>query len=161
MHYKRFMKYGDPLNLGPQYGEPDHDGKRTCTDCGELKPLEAFGKQPRGRNGRNRICKRCMHARSVAWQRANPERVQRTRRAAYVRRVYGDAGVRAEQRRLAGDGCDVCGQRLPGKRGMAIDHCHVTGVTRGLLCRDCNTAIGQVGDDPTRLRALADYLERA
>lgn len=63
-----------------------------------------------------------------------------------------------------GGGCALCGVA---KRGWArgadlhIDHCHVTGRVRGLLCGDCNTAIGRFGDDPVKLRRAADYLERA
>ncbi len=39
------------------------------------------------------------------------------------------------------------------------DHCHTTGAPRGILCRNCNLAIGNMADDPERLRAAANYLE--
>jgi len=39
-----------------------------------------------------------------------------------------------------------------------IDHDHITGKVRGLLCRSCNIALGAVRDNPDRLRALIDYL---
>lgn len=40
------------------------------------------------------------------------------------------------------------------------DHDHKSGLPRGILCRKCNLAIGNMADDPARLRAAAEYLER-
>ena len=157
-HYRRFMQHGDPLVGGLLPEQIDRDGKRVCTDCGETKNLEEFGPSERSHGGRKRFCKRCSTVRSLAWQRANARKVQVARRAGLVRRTYGEDGVKAEQRRLNGEGCDVCGGRGP---RMAIDHCHDTNRVRGLLCKDCNLVIGWLNDDPARLRALADYLERA
>ena len=41
-----------------------------------------------------------------------------------------------------------------------VDHCHEARTVRALLCSPCNTGLDQFGDDPARLRAAADYLER-
>lgn len=43
---------------------------------------------------------------------------------------------------------------------LHVDHCHRTGQIRGLLCRECNQALGFLHDDVTRIRALLAYLER-
>lgn len=40
------------------------------------------------------------------------------------------------------------------------DHCHTTGQTRALLCGPCNKALGLFKDEPERMRAAADYVER-
>jgi hypothetical protein len=40
-----------------------------------------------------------------------------------------------------------------------VDHCHKTGVVRGVICNRCNLVLGKTGDDPVLLRSLADYLE--
>lgn len=60
--------------------------------------------------------------------------------------------------------CAICGNEETttshGKvRLLSADHDHETGQQRGLLCCDCNRAIGQMKDDPERLRAAADYIE--
>lgn len=57
--------------------------------------------------------------------------------------------------------CAICGVDKPGFHGWAVDHCHERGRVRGILCSTCNTGIGQMKDDPDRLRAAADYLEAA
>jgi hypothetical protein len=44
---------------------------------------------------------------------------------------------------------------------LAIDHDHVTGDIRGLLCHACNVALGLLNDDPELLEAAAGYLRTA
>jgi len=56
--------------------------------------------------------------------------------------------------------CDACGGPPDPKRGMHFDHCHTHGHFRGWICRGCNLALGNVGDDPARLLKLIAYLKR-
>jgi Recombination endonuclease VII len=39
-----------------------------------------------------------------------------------------------------------------------VDHCHITGKVRRLLCRDCNTGLARFKDDPYRVLAALQYL---
>lgn len=56
--------------------------------------------------------------------------------------------------------CAICEQPEVGKKGnLHIDHDHNTGEIRGLLCKDCNTTLGQMKDNPDLLRKAAAYLE--
>lgn len=60
-----------------------------------------------------------------------------------------------------GGTCATCDATTGDSRGRSlhVDHDHASGEVRGLLCSNCNTAIGKAGDDPVHLRRLADYLE--
>ena len=44
------------------------------------------------------------------------------------------------------------------KKALAVDHNHVTGKVRGLLCMSCNTILGHAKDNVDILRNLIDYL---
>ena len=54
--------------------------------------------------------------------------------------------------------CDICGKELEKK---CIDHCHETKKIRGVLCNNCNTALGLFKDDPVRIENAIRYLEQA
>ena len=43
-------------------------------------------------------------------------------------------------------------------RRLSIDHCHITGKVRGLLCHSCNTAIGKFNDDLELFQKAMDYI---
>lgn len=60
--------------------------------------------------------------------------------------------------------CAICKQKSSTKtRGfrMFIDHCHATGKVRGLLCGNCNFAIGHLQDSPELCEVAAEYLRAA
>lgn len=57
-----------------------------------------------------------------------------------------------------GGKCAICGE-MP-KRALAVDHCHATKATRGLLCVPCNLVLGIFKDDVARLENAARYLRQ-
>lgn len=60
--------------------------------------------------------------------------------------------------------CDICGLRQMGnaknKDKLCIDHCHTTDKIRGLLCRNCNSAIGYFKDNIEVIEKSIKYLKR-
>jgi len=117
------------------------------------------------RDGHLNYCSQCVTARAVAWRAAHPERwLSRTHKHRTVERLgiteaeydalYADGGVCA--------GCGATGSyHGPTRRegNLTVDHDHITGRVRGLLCHACNRVVGEAHDDPVILRRLAAYIE--
>lgn len=157
------------------------DGKyKTCTGCLEKLPISSFGIQKSYPDGLNYRCKSCMkifrerrstdpavvlkRRESVARYRANnPDRdVNKT--------LFNKYGITLEQYEemfeKQGGVCALCkkpettrrNKKAEGGERLAVDHCHDTGVVRGLLCFKCNTAIGALGDTQEAAIRAMKYL---
>jgi len=95
-----------------------------------------------------------------------PEKYSAGSRKRYLR-IYGLTIAQYEAMLSAQGGtCAICRRAehvTDGKgniRRLAVDHDHASGIVRSLLCRDCNVCIGTMRDDPDRMRAAAEYIER-
>lgn len=55
--------------------------------------------------------------------------------------------------------CALCGTKCRGETDTNVDHDHTTGKIRAILCRGCNTGLGQFKDSPALLRKAAEYIE--
>ena len=99
-----------------------------------------------------------LNRQSVArWRARNPDRDAASRTASDE--SYGLTGHELlHMRRDQGGRCAICRAEPEPDRRLAIDHDHVTGAVRGLLCRRCNMALGAFGDDVDLLIAAAAYL---
>jgi len=57
--------------------------------------------------------------------------------------------------------CKICKRPFAGQRPHHIDHDHVTGRVRGILCGQCNTLLGMAHDNTAILGAAIGYLTNA
>ena len=124
-----------------------------CRKCGLVKPIPARG-----------MCRQCYNREWNASEAGKAAKkrywatLPRERRYDYeLRNKYGiTLVVYKEMRKAQKFRCLGCGKR---SLKLVVDHCHVSGVVRGLLCHSCNRALGAVKDNPKTLRQLAAYLE--
>jgi len=98
-----------------------------------------------------------------AWQKEYSMRIRRRRRSYELRRAYGITIEEYETLlKEQGNVCACCGTATPGHKGkFVVDHCHLSGNVRGLLCNNCNQALGLMRDSIGYGLSLVAYLVRA
>ena len=133
----------------PGYRNQDRSHKRKrCKDCREQglvnkRPAPHPGPRCTTHHREFRALKR-----STSWE---------TR----IQAVYGISAEDYWQVYEFQDGaCYIC-QRATGKRKkLSVDHCHETGVVRGLLCQKCNRdVLGHLRDEIDAFYRCVDYLK--
>jgi hypothetical protein len=58
-------------------------------------------------------------------------------------------------------GCAICGLSCISGKRLAVDHNHITGLIRGLLCMSCNTAIGLFKENSELFFKASLYLKHS
>ena len=134
------------------------------------QPLTNFYKNVTGKDGLMSQCKNCKCKATYKWNKANKhlhtEYKKRWKmknpikdRFAHLKRRYGITGDDYLKMQAKQDNkCAICSLE-PENIGLAVDHNHVTGKVRGLLCYTCNTGLGAFKDNVNFLKNAISYLE--
>lgn len=128
---------------------------KKCSACEVEKVDEEFYTRKSG--GLSSLCRSC--GKTVCRQRYSSKTEEYW--ASNLLHKYGLTSAQYASM-LASQGGKCANQacrRPPGRRRLNVDHCHKTGVVRGLLCDGCNKGLGLFQDDPSRLRGMATYLD--
>ncbi|MET7438474.1 MULTISPECIES: endonuclease VII domain-containing protein [unclassified Streptomyces] len=136
-HQQRQVAKGH--NVRPRVDVPV--GHKYCRGCGEAKPHREWHRNASSSDGLATCCKACKAARG---------------RQGHLKRQYGMTEAERDEMIAAQRGLCVICLKAP---AIHVDHCHETGRVRGVLCFNCNSAIGKLGDDPDAVRRAAAYLE--
>jgi hypothetical protein len=176
LHYKRWMKTGDPGPIGrvrvsrPIPDNVHFEGGKVCNRCLVPQALDNFYDDKRAlSDGKRGHCKKC-HSKESYASRKKHGRVPTSEQARDItlRRNHGITKVEydlmvEEQGGLCascGGPPTIVGGTVKGTIRLVVDHNHTSGSVRGLLCNGCNLGLGHFRDDPARLRMAAEYLER-
>ena len=108
-----------------------------CPPCNTMKSRDLFSNSTQAKDGKQGMCKGCFRI----YQRA---------------KKYG---LSEKHFRLLLESqdyeCAICGKP---DRSLVVDHSHVTGKVRGLLCNPCNTGIGLLQDSVEVINRAVGYL---
>ncbi|MCX4593160.1 endonuclease VII domain-containing protein [Streptomyces sp. NBC_01549] len=133
-HQARQLSKG--RNVRPRVKVPE--GHKFCRACGEIKPHNEWHRNATASDGPSTSCRAAKG------------------RAGHLKRHYGMTEAERDEMVASQMGLCVICLKAP---AVHVDHCHETGRVRGVLCFNCNSAIGKLGDDPDAVRRAAAYLE--
>ncbi len=135
------------------------EGFKLCKGCSTTKPLSEFSVSKGKVAYRCKICFRGIINKRYSEDKT---RIRSLNRASEFKNKYRitleqyDVLLK-EQNNL----CAICKKHSDDcpKQILYVDHCHKSKAVRGLLCMNCNTAIGHLKDDILILESAIQYLE--
>lgn len=146
---------------------------KQCRKCKEVKSDDEFRKQPQNRDGLQSYCAACQNLGKSDWARRNPKHYLE-----YQRRKYRENRKRGQDRNRKykwGLSPEEFGQMLSGqdnkcsicrrdqseiRRSFDIDHDHLTGKIRSLLCNRCNITLGRCEESVEIFESIISYLKK-
>lgn len=138
---------------------------KACTLCKQDKELSEYpsrgGSQAHLLKSR---CKTCLFREHKRWAEDNPERIRkyRSKNSWTLAKRCARRGITPEQLldtyERQEECCAICKSHIE-LSDSAIDHNHATQEFRGVLCKQCNRALGMFGDSINTLKNAVEYLE--
>jgi hypothetical protein len=123
---------------------------KTCKSCGVIKPLAEFNKRHKAKDGYQNWCRDC-----------HKSRYTRIGRDTHRFKNYGITPEQFEKMRMAQNNqCDICKLPFVPHKVPFVDHDHITGAVRGLLCTHCNRGLGGFKDTISILESAQEYIKR-
>jgi hypothetical protein len=132
---------------------------KKCSKCGIEKPLSEFHKDKARSDGARSSCKLCYSKFHEEYYAKNIDKVKSKNKKMWLQRKYGLSIKEYELLKNKQDNkCVICQEKLNEGYDVHVDHSHKTGKIRGILCRWCNTGLGNFKDKTQSLQRAIEYL---
>lgn len=136
-----------------------------CNRCRRDLPLNSFYKAASKKSANNpgykSHCKECILATMKASYNT-PEGYKRK-----IEKCWRDKGININLEQYnqllekQGGVCAICSaDKNKNGTALCVDHCHASGVVRGLLCHNCNVTLGRFSESAEALLKAANYLQQ-
>jgi hypothetical protein len=136
---------------------------KSCSKCLLDLPLDAFYKAKRGKFGVMSKCKSCKAQYESSYYKNNHEarkkRSIRELERSRLKRYQLSSSEFKSLLEVQYNCCAICTIDITNSI-QNVDHCHFTGKVRGILCTNCNTGLGKLGDTEDSLLKALQYLRK-
>jgi hypothetical protein len=132
-----------------------------CCKCDSVKSVNDFCKNKTTYNGLSTYCKPC--GRLLCRASGSTPNVKRARKAWALKKKFGISISEYEEMIIKQENrCAICGKtEKENKTKLSVDHNHITGRVRGLLCVSCNNGLGRFFDNTEYLSKAITYLNKS
>lgn len=158
MSVKKGQKLTGPRGLNRIIQNEFGDTLHWCSTEQLFKKLEEFSCNAGSSSGYDYDCKSCTKK-----QHALPVYRTKARETIMIRKYNVTLSEYEAMLAQQDGGCAICNtkeSKCYGSEHFAVDHDHNTGKVRGLLCSNCNVALGLFKDSKELLVQATDYLTR-
>ncbi len=125
--------------------------KKSCNSCGEtdISKLVVDNSRPQGCRNECKICRKKSYKSGSIKDH-------------HLRRNYGMTLEDFNRMVIEQNGCCLICKKHQSEltNSLNVDHCHITGKVRGLLCGNCNAGIGNLKDSIGLLVSAIEYLKK-
>jgi len=159
-------KKGKPIEDYGKHSRTKGGRRNTCKQC-EAKTrrrwrLSERGKLSAQKYAKSKKGKAVSRKAQLKYINNNPVKSKLRYRKHRLKKAFGITVEQYDEMfKRQGGCCAICGDtNIKYGRRLAVDHHHTTGEIRGLLCNQCNRALGYFHDDIHRLTSAIKYLSR-
>lgn len=129
---------------------------KRCNACNVIKPSQEFWIDRTEQDGLSTKCSDCKNVmcRQWYWKKGRAARLPKARAAR-----YGKTNEEIQEMLKNQDyACQICRKPISESRSYYIDHDHVSGKVRALLCPQCNTRLGMFKESVKLLNSAIEYI---
>lgn len=154
------MMWGSVCPIHPELEGERHNGGN-CPECVKITKAAYLERTREKRAAEMKVYREKNKDRvaelNKAWVAENRDYV----RCSNLRRAGFTLALKNQCIEMQDGKCAICRTELHllHRREVHADHCHGTGMARGVLCHRCNTGLGAFRDDPKRLLRAIEYLK--
>ena len=136
---------------------------KSCSKCGQNKSKENFHKNKNAKDGLSAYCKVCAIQNAKRWNKNNDKRIKERNKTRHIKRHGLSIARYTKLIEKQNYKCAIC----QSTNKLQIDHDHSCcpgffscgECVRGLLCGNCNTALGLAKDNVEILENMKQYLQ--
>lgn len=145
---------------GHKIHKPIIEGLKICTTCNIEQPLENYSRAiSKGKEYKQSSCKTCRNKKKALKRLEEPEKEALRKRKQKLKYSYDMTIEDYDKMYLNQQGlCKICNNSFD---KLNIDHCHINGNVRGLLCTGCNLGLGSFKDNEQSLNSAIFYLRNS